>query len=181
MREPVECRQGVPAIRLGELSASRGGGTNVQGRFSAPQKLAEGRKRRGDQWDASTCGGSEWVDLWSYAESWLAADSGRLPLGLQDVSVLGDHEDRDEVDHSQSQELGLLTVVLRRGITAASVISSSNNLLIKNTDAHWASETVQLRQSTNPSRLIHLIGRNSRENCCLWKTKRTTRLKRKHL
>lgn len=41
-----------------------------------------------------------WVYLMTHAASWLAADSGSLALGLQDVAVFGDHEDRDEVHHS---------------------------------------------------------------------------------
>ena len=35
-----------------------------------------------------------------------------MVLGLQYVAVFGHHEHRDEVDHGQSQELGLLTVLL---------------------------------------------------------------------
>ena len=31
-----------------------------------------------------------------------------LARWLQDVSVLGDHEDADEVDHGEAEELGLL-------------------------------------------------------------------------
>lgn len=43
----------------------------------------------------------------------LAALGGFLVvLGLQDVSVLGHHENRDEVNHGQGQELSLLTVLL---------------------------------------------------------------------
>ena len=33
-------------------------------------------------------------------------------MRFQNVPVLGHHEDRDEVDHSQGQELSLLTVLL---------------------------------------------------------------------
>lgn len=33
---------------------------------------------------------------------------------LQDVAVLGHHEDGDEVDHGKSQELSLLTVLLKQ-------------------------------------------------------------------
>lgn len=35
-------------------------------------------------------------------------------VGLQDVAVLGHHEDRDEVNHGESQELGLLAVLLKQ-------------------------------------------------------------------
>lgn len=35
-------------------------------------------------------------------------------VGLQDVAVLGHHEDRDEVNDSKSQKLGLLTVLLKQ-------------------------------------------------------------------
>lgn len=35
-------------------------------------------------------------------------------VGLQYVTVLGHHEDRDEVHHSESQKLGLLTVLLEQ-------------------------------------------------------------------
>lgn len=35
-------------------------------------------------------------------------------VGLQDVSVLGHHEDGDEVNNSKSQKLSLLTVLLKQ-------------------------------------------------------------------
>lgn len=35
-------------------------------------------------------------------------------VGLQDVAVLGHHEDRDEVNDGKSQKLGLLTVLLKQ-------------------------------------------------------------------
>lgn len=42
------------------------------------------------------------IDFLPDASARRASRPRRLALGLQDVPVLGDHQHRDEVDHSQS-------------------------------------------------------------------------------
>lgn len=61
----------------------------------------------------NTCAGGG-IYLMPNASSWLADRPDSLPLGFQDVPVLGHHEHWDKIDNSESQKLGLLTVILWR-------------------------------------------------------------------
>lgn len=78
------------------------------------------------EWNRSNCKHSRWGYIWekmlsfywrrdTCAPGWLWALRMLLVIvGLQDVAVLGHHEDRDEVNDSKSQKLGLLTVLLKQ-------------------------------------------------------------------
>ena len=46
-----------------------------------------------------------------------AAGLAGLARGLQDVPVLGDHQDGDEVDHGEAEELRLLRLLQRLPLT----------------------------------------------------------------
>lgn len=48
-------------------------------------------------------------------------------VGLQDVPVLGHHEDRDEIDNSKRQKLSLLTVLLEQTKPTKQPVSSAES------------------------------------------------------